>query len=488
MGQDRVLRQLRLGLSQQRRARRHDHGRSQDPAIRSIAATPLVRTQGRGARHCAPRSCPNLQTSLALWQLQARLRAGVRRRRRHHRGGPPVAALWHRVEQSLATDAVALPRPGSGLEPRPIQRERAARQLHPGRAERGDFRGHCRRPLRPVVRCPVHDLHRLLPSHRGQQREVEVEHDLRWPDRLCDLVQGQSCASTSSTSSTPRTTTSPTTTRRACPESPRRASTTATFIRARNEAFESRSRTASEVRLSAVPLRRAALDLDQISRRPPSMRTAVSSPPQTQPVSRPSRSGRSTRPSVDQWPNAIGVPAVRRPGASNQGKKPGGRGVGAVLGVEVERAVGGDEADPRQRVEDEAQARRRRSSESLQRAGSLPYIAARKSRSGALAQQRLELAGQRQRRAPGPIAARRRRAPSASRARGPPCAAGAASRARPRGRARRGCRRGCRCVARGRTPCGDGQQVQVVVAEQAGRGVAEAAQQAQRRRATPGRG
>ena len=58
----------------------------------------------------------------------------------------------------------------------------------------------------------------------------------------------------------------------------------------------------------------------KISRRPPSMRAAVSRPPQTQPVSRPSTSGRSSRPSADQWPKAIGVPAVRRPGASNQAK------------------------------------------------------------------------------------------------------------------------------------------------------------------------
>jgi hypothetical protein len=38
------------------------------------------------------------------------------------------------------------------------------------------------------------------------------------------------------------------------------------------------------------------------------MRTAVNDPPQTQPVSMPSRSGRLTRPSVDQWPKAIGLP------------------------------------------------------------------------------------------------------------------------------------------------------------------------------------
>ena len=46
---------------------------------------------------------------------------------------------------------------------------------------------------------------------------------------------------------------------------------------------------------------------------------AVNLPPQTQPVSSPSKLGRCTSPKVDQWPNAIRVLAVLRAGCSNQG-------------------------------------------------------------------------------------------------------------------------------------------------------------------------
>ena len=48
------------------------------------------------------------------------------------------------------------------------------------------------------------------------------------------------------------------------------------------------------------------------------MRTAVSEPPQTHPVSSDSNAGVSIRPSVDQWPNAIGVPAVRVDGGRRE--------------------------------------------------------------------------------------------------------------------------------------------------------------------------
>ena len=50
------------------------------------------------------------------------------------------------------------------------------------------------------------------------------------------------------------------------------------------------------------------------------MRTALRQPPQTQPVSVDSRSGRESQPSVDQWPNATVALAVLRPGTSNHGK------------------------------------------------------------------------------------------------------------------------------------------------------------------------
>ena len=104
---------------------------SATPLVRSTGAELGLRTRDRSQRPVVARALVS----------EARQRAGVRRRRGHHRGGTPVAALWRRMEHSLAADAVALPRPGPGLEPRTIHRERAGRRLHPRRAERGDFRG-----------------------------------------------------------------------------------------------------------------------------------------------------------------------------------------------------------------------------------------------------------------------------------------------------------------------------------------------------------
>ena len=49
-------------------------------------------------------------------------------------------------------------------------------------------------------------------------------------------------------------------------------------------------------------------------------------PPQTQPVSSPSRAGRLSKPSVDQWPKAMRTSALRRVGMSNQGGCPAGPG------------------------------------------------------------------------------------------------------------------------------------------------------------------
>ena len=49
-------------------------------------------------------------------------------------------------------------------------------------------------------------------------------------------------------------------------------------------------------------------------------RTALKQPPQTQPVSSASTSGRFSQPSVDQWPKATVTSAVWRPGTSNHGR------------------------------------------------------------------------------------------------------------------------------------------------------------------------
>ena len=147
------------------------------------------------------------------------------------------------------------------------------------------------------------------------------------------------------------------------------------------------------------------------------MRTAVSLPPQTQPVSRPSRSGAvdqaERRPVAERDRHAGGAPA----GRVEPRREARRRGVGAVLGRELERAVGGDEADARQRVEREAQAlvagERVAPARAARCRTSRPGTrAAARSRSA-----RSSSAASCERRARGPTAARRRRAASASRAR-----------------------------------------------------------------------
>jgi hypothetical protein len=74
-------------------------------------------------------------------------------------------------------------------------------------------------------------------------------------------------------------------------------------------------------------------------------RAAVRQPPHTQPVSSASRSARRTSPSVDQWPKAMRVPALRRPAPRTRAGSPGRRGR-AVLGVELHHPVSGAKAQP----------------------------------------------------------------------------------------------------------------------------------------------
>ena len=166
------------------------------------------------------------------------------------------------------------------------------------------------------------------------------------------------------------------------------------------------------------------------------------------------------------------------------------RGVGAVLASAKSSVPSA--ATKRMRVSTlsgEAQPRRRRPATSSQRAGSLPYIT------------RQELA----RRPLAQVAAPpRRRARSVGRqvplrhdagVHHQPAvlvhghaAACAASRATPRGRARRGCRRGCRCGAAAARRAATASRCQSWLPSRQVADVAEAAQAAQRRRATPGRG
>ena len=115
----------------------------------------------------------------------------------------------------------------------------------------------------------------------------------------------------------------------------------------------------------------------------PATRTAGSEPPQRQPVSIESRSARSIRPSVDQWPKAIGVPAVWRLLASNRGTSPGG--AAPAPSFTLKSSVLSLASTKRMRVSTLMTKRQRSapSSASSQRAGWLPYMCGRKpARSG----------------------------------------------------------------------------------------------------------
>src|SRR5260370_29110152 len=101
-------------------------------------------------------------------------------------------------------------------------------------------------------------------------------------------------------------------------------------------------------------------------------------PPQTQPVSSATRSGRLMWPSVDQWPNAIVALAVARPGTSNQGMRPGAAcSADSVLSKSMTPCA----VQKRSRVKALTMTRRRsqpcRSGD--QRSGWLPYMACKKS-------------------------------------------------------------------------------------------------------------
>ena len=68
LGADRILRQRRLWLPQQRRARRDDQGRPGHRRARWIRRRRWCAARA-ASWDCAPRSIPNLQSSLSLWYL-----------------------------------------------------------------------------------------------------------------------------------------------------------------------------------------------------------------------------------------------------------------------------------------------------------------------------------------------------------------------------------------------------------------------------------
>ncbi len=68
---------------------------------------------------------------------EAGQRTGLRRRRRHHRGRPAVRALRRRMVEPLAAAAVDVRRLRHLLEPRPLHRHGAGRQLRSRRARPG---------------------------------------------------------------------------------------------------------------------------------------------------------------------------------------------------------------------------------------------------------------------------------------------------------------------------------------------------------------
>ena len=143
LGQDRILRQRRLWLPQQRRARRDHQGRSgqRRPGRCGHAAGAQ---QGRRAGR-AHRNHPERAVIAGAVVPEAGQRTGLRRRCGRHRSRATLAALWPRMVHPLAAQAVDVRRPGHGLQPRPLHWQRTRGQLHSRCARRRGLRRRRRR-------------------------------------------------------------------------------------------------------------------------------------------------------------------------------------------------------------------------------------------------------------------------------------------------------------------------------------------------------
>src|SRR5258708_29761164 len=181
--QDRVLRQLGAGVSQQRSARHHDRGRSerQDHAAAARpAARPLARRRDRGAHARHRRS---EQHAVGV-RARFRFGAALRRRCRHRRGEPDQPPGRGRVGERLPGHVVAQPRSRGCLYARALHQRRSGGQAHPGSGRGGDRRRLRRRQPGPLVRRHAAALFRPAALDRGQQRALELHGACLRPCRL----------------------------------------------------------------------------------------------------------------------------------------------------------------------------------------------------------------------------------------------------------------------------------------------------------------
>ena len=199
---------------------------------------------------------------------------------------------------------------------------------------------------------------------------------------------------------------------------------------------------------------------------------AVSAPPHRHPESSISRLGASLSSSVDQCPHTTVTPADAALRMREPWKVALRRAARPALLAELHRAVGGAEAQPRERVDDDAQP-----VESLEivapRARLVAVEARRETRRPARSQHRLHLAREHAARWPASIAAEGPHAPAVARPR-------STTRRRAHSHSISSSRSGASRIGPiVSSPCarampgGDRQQVQVVIAEHRHRGVAE---------------
>ncbi len=171
VGEDRVLRQLRPRLPQQRRARRDEH-RVADRRQPDREGDPAGEVARRGDRRAhADRAGPaELDRAVAA---HARVRARVLRRRRRHGAEPREPSARHRVEQPLHRGAVAAVRSRRRDLARAVHAARSGRRLHPRVDRQGGVVRRQRARSRPVVRARPAALLRPATADRGRQRAIE---------------------------------------------------------------------------------------------------------------------------------------------------------------------------------------------------------------------------------------------------------------------------------------------------------------------------
>ena len=129
---DRVFRQHRPRLPQQRRPRHDDHHRSQDRRAGGQGGPAGEDLRLRGWRE--ERACERLDGIGRIVEPGAGFGAAVRGRRRDHGAQPSVAALRARAPHAISADAGPRARPVAGVHARALPRRGPRGQLHTRRA------------------------------------------------------------------------------------------------------------------------------------------------------------------------------------------------------------------------------------------------------------------------------------------------------------------------------------------------------------------